>query len=51
MTIELSKYKERDALQMNELADLRQSIGLFERVDFKIYLYFSKRFFFVFVKT
>ncbi len=35
MTIELSKYKERDALQMNELADLRQSSVLFERVSLK----------------
>ena len=33
MTIELSKYKERDALQMTELSDLRQSNGLFERVN------------------
>ena len=32
MTIELSKYKERDILQMNELAELRQSNALFERV-------------------
>ena len=32
MTIELSKYKERDMLQMSELADLRQSNALFERV-------------------
>jgi chromosome segregation ATPase len=31
MIIELSKYKERDVLQMNELADLRQSSSLFER--------------------
>ncbi len=35
MTIELSKYKERDALQMNELADLRQSSAFFERVTIK----------------
>jgi hypothetical protein len=32
MTIELSKYKDRDASQMNELAELRQSSALFERV-------------------
>ncbi|CAF1596153.1 unnamed protein product, partial [Adineta ricciae] len=31
MTIELSKYKERDILQMNELTELRQSSVLFER--------------------
>ncbi|CAF1365200.1 unnamed protein product [Adineta steineri] len=31
MTIELSKYKDRDALQMNELAELRQSSSLLER--------------------
>jgi len=36
MTIELSKYKERDMLQMNELCDLRQSSVLFERVYFAI---------------
>jgi hypothetical protein len=36
MTIELSKYKERDMLQMNELSDLRQSSVLFERVYFAI---------------
>jgi hypothetical protein len=35
MTIELSKYKERDMLQMNELSDLRQSNVLFERVYLK----------------
>lgn len=32
MTIELAKYKERDVLQMNELTELRQSSGYFERV-------------------
>jgi len=32
MTIELSKYKERDTLQMNDLTELRQSSSLFERV-------------------
>ena len=32
MTIELSKYKERDMNQMNELTDLRQSNALYERV-------------------
>ena len=32
MTIEFSKYKERDVLQMNELNDLRQSNALCERV-------------------
>ncbi|CAF3765049.1 unnamed protein product [Rotaria sp. Silwood1] len=31
MTIELSKYKERDLLQINELADLRQSSVFLER--------------------
>ncbi|CAF3958209.1 unnamed protein product [Rotaria sp. Silwood2] len=31
MTIELSKYKERDILQINDLADLRQSSVLLER--------------------
>ncbi len=36
MTIELSKYKERDMLQMNELCDLRQSSVLFERVYLKL---------------
>jgi division protein CdvB (Snf7/Vps24/ESCRT-III family) len=36
MTIELSKYKERDALQMNELADLRQSSDAFERVNLQL---------------
>jgi hypothetical protein len=34
MTIELSKFKERDALQINELTDLRQSNAFFERVYF-----------------
>ena len=29
MTIELSKYKERDTLQMNDLTELRQSSSLF----------------------
>ena len=32
MTIELSKLKERDVLQMNEVTDLRQSNAFFERV-------------------
>lgn len=32
MTIELAKFKERDALQTNELTDLRQSNAFFERV-------------------
>jgi len=32
ITTELSKYKDRDALQMNELAELRQSAALLERV-------------------
>ncbi|CAF4447695.1 unnamed protein product, partial [Rotaria magnacalcarata] len=31
MTIELSKYKERDASQMNELSDLHQSNVFLER--------------------
>lgn len=45
MTIELSKYKERDMSQMNELTELRQSNVLFERVylkflfKFKMYFY------------
>jgi hypothetical protein len=38
MTIELSKYKERDVVQMNELTDLRQSSVLFERVYLKIFI-------------
>jgi hypothetical protein len=40
MIIELSKYKERDVLQMNELADLRQSSSLFERVSFQSFINF-----------
>ncbi|CAF3239932.1 unnamed protein product [Rotaria sp. Silwood2] len=31
MTMELSKYEERDALQMNELTNLRQSTVLLEQ--------------------
>lgn len=34
MTIELSKFKDRDAVQMNELTDLRQTNAFFERVGF-----------------
>ena len=32
MTTELSKIKQRDVLQINELAELRQSSALLERV-------------------
>lgn len=35
MTIELSKLKEREILQTNELNDLRQSNVFFERVRFR----------------
>lgn len=34
MTIELSKIKEREVLQVNELAELRQSLTSLERVDY-----------------
>lgn len=49
MTIELSKYKDRDAVQMNEIGDLRQSNVLFERVNWKLlflkfcFVFFSYR--------
>ena len=32
MTIELSKSKDRDIAQMNEVAELRQTYALLERV-------------------
>jgi len=38
MTIELSKYKERDTLQMNDLTELRQSSSLFEREKLNLQL-------------
>lgn len=49
MTTELSKYKDRDGLQMNELIELRQSTALLERVCIfclshsKIYLNFFRK--------
>jgi hypothetical protein len=45
MTIELSKFKERDALQMNELTDLRQTNAFIERVSFYLPSFFSTCFF------
>jgi hypothetical protein len=43
-TTELSKYKDRDALQMTELVELRQSSALLERVCTIFLSFFHRKF-------